>query len=120
MQKLCGVCRRFILCDVCARSDNMFPESAAPRQNQPLQTVRMGVVEGTQQTWNSILEGYKTGQNWQLVSDVQHRFRLSVVDFARLFCPFISTRSFCATDAPLVDTRVFSYGWKIYSLKVLK
>lgn len=89
-------------------------------QNQPLQTVRMGVVEESQQTWNSILEGYMAGQNWQLAADLQHNFRLSVIDFARLFCPIISTRSFCVTDAPLVDTRVFSYGWKLYSLKIPK
>ncbi|MFZ6026464.1 MAG: hypothetical protein ACOYYS_02000 [Chloroflexota bacterium] len=89
-------------------------------ENQPLQTVRMGVVEETQQIWNSVLEGYMAGQGWQPVTTVQRNVRLSVVDFARLFCPFIPTRAFCAVDAPLVDTRLFAYGWQIYSLEISK
>lgn len=86
-------------------------------QNQPLLTVRMGVVEDTQNNWNRILQGFlQTHAGWQAVFTPATSFHLSDVDYPRLFCPFIKTRAFCTTLAPLIDLRQFNYGWTIYQL----
>ncbi len=84
-------------------------------QNQPLLTVRLGVFEPSQESWNAKMDSYLASHpDWQPVARLERHFRLSILDFPRLFCPWIKTRSFCATPAPLIDTRLFSYGWKIY------
>ena len=86
--------------------------------NQPLLAVRQGVVEQTQNQWNdSLLPYFKEHPGWQKVHQFERKFSLSIVDLPRLFCPFIKTRAFCATSAPLIDTRPFIYGWTIYRLE---
>jgi hypothetical protein len=85
-------------------------------KNQPILTVRMGVVEPTLEIWLSLLDNYKILDNWQVVSSSQYQFPLLIVDFSRIFCPFLKGRNFCGRTAPLLDTREFSYGWKIYEL----
>ncbi len=84
-------------------------------QNQPLLTVRLGVFEPTQESWNARLETYLADHPaWEQVAQVERRVRLTMVDLPRLFCPFIKTRAFCATPSPLLNARWFVYGWKIY------
>jgi len=91
---------------------------AASVNNQPLLTVRMGVVEEAQRIWNERLKEFlQANDNWKSVYEAMRTFRLSDVNYPRLFCPFIKTRAFCATPAPLVDTRPFTYGWTIYKLE---
>lgn len=91
---------------------------AASVHNQPLLTVRMGVVEESQGNWNERLKKFlQANDNWKSVYEVMRTFRLSDVNYPRLFCPFIKTRAFCATSAPFVDTRPFTYGWTIYKLE---
>jgi len=86
--------------------------------NQPLLAVRQGVVERTQSQWNDSLQPYfQEHPGWQKVQQFERRFSLLNIDLPRLFCPFIKTRAFCATPAPLVDTRLFTYGWTIYKLE---
>jgi hypothetical protein len=85
-------------------------------KNQPILTVRMGVVEPTQEIWLSLLDNYLILDEWQMISSSQYRFPLLVVDFSRIFCPFLKGRNFCERSAPLLDTREFSYGWKFYEL----
>jgi hypothetical protein len=102
-----------------------LPESAgdiylvtAKVQNQPLLTVRMGVIEESQDIWNKILQGFlQENPNWHSVFETTRSFRLSDVNYPRLFCPFIETRAFCATTAPFFDIRPFLYGWTIYKLE---
>jgi hypothetical protein len=85
--------------------------------NQPLLTVRMGVIEETQQMWNDSLREFMRGHpGWQIVFEPANRFHLTDVNYPRIFCPFVKTRAFCATPEPLVDTREFEYGWTIYRL----
>ncbi|MFH2104560.1 MAG: hypothetical protein ABIJ39_14525 [Chloroflexota bacterium] len=86
--------------------------------NQPLLTVRMGIVEDTQNMWNDDLEEYLQlhPRQW-IVLENEESFNLSNVNYPRLFCSFITTRSFCAANIPLVDTRLFQYGWRIYRLE---
>ena len=91
---------------------------AASVHNQPQLTVRMGVVEESQGIWNERLkEFFQANDNWKSMYETMRTFRLSDVNYPRLFCPFIKTRAFCATPAPLVDTRPFTYGWIIYKLE---
>jgi hypothetical protein len=86
--------------------------------NQPLLTVRMGVIEKSQEIWNKNLKRYlQVNPNWHSVFETARSFRLSDVNYPRLFCPFIKTRAFCATPAPLLDTRLFTYGWIIYRME---
>jgi hypothetical protein len=83
--------------------------------HQPLLTVRMGVVEATQDAWDAGLQAYLAAHpGWQKIATIQHHFRMSVLDLPRLLCRLIKTRAFCATPSPLVDTRPFTYGWTIY------
>jgi hypothetical protein len=87
-------------------------------KNQPLLSVRMGVVEETQNKWNTSLTPYfHEYPDWYQVVQFEHQFNMTGVNLPRLFCPFIKTRAFCATAAPVVDTRPFVYGWKIYKLE---
>lgn len=86
--------------------------------NQPLLTVRLGVFEPSQASWNSNLDSYLASHSgWQQVAQFEKQVRLSIVDFPRLFCPLIKTRFFCAMSSPLLDTRLFSYGWTVYRYK---
>ena len=87
-------------------------------QNQPLLSVRMGVVQITQNNWDRLLQGYlRIHPGWQSVFETATSFPLSNVNYPRLFCPLIKTRAFCATPEPVVDVRPFNYGWTIYQLK---
>ena len=86
--------------------------------NQPLLGVRQGIVEQTQNQWNdSLLKYLNENPGWKMVNRFESQSSLTNVDLPRLFCPFIKTRAFCATPVPLVDTRPFTYGWKIYKLE---
>jgi hypothetical protein len=86
--------------------------------NQPLLTVRMGVIEATQKIWNENLQTFlQTHPDRHIVYQTTGGFRLTDVNYPRLLCPFIKTRAFCSTPVPLVDTRPFIYGWIIYKLE---
>jgi hypothetical protein len=89
------------------------PES----HNQPLLTVRMGVVEPTQNNWNASLQNYIAAHpGWGVSAIIEQKFGLTIIDLPRLLCPLIKSRAFCATPSPLVDLRPFTYGWTIYSI----
>jgi hypothetical protein len=85
--------------------------------NQPLLTVRMGVVEATQNNWNASLQNYIAAHpGWGVSAIIEQKFGLTIIDLPRLLCPLIKSRAFCATPSPLVDLRPFTYGWTIYSI----
>ena len=85
-------------------------------EHQPLLSVRMGLYEPTQKTWNADLLARLT-PDWVMSGLIQNQFQLSIVDLPRLFCPLIRTRLFCSVPSPLLDQRLFSYGWAIYRLQ---
>jgi hypothetical protein len=86
--------------------------------NQPLLTVRMGIIEDTQNMWSySLQEFLHISPGWQVIFESSQAIRLSDVNFPRLFCRFVKTRAFCATPAPMIDTRPFTYGWHVYKLE---
>jgi hypothetical protein len=83
--------------------------------NLPLLTVRMGVIESSQLTWTQDLNSFLSEHpDWKQVFETDHRFQLIVTDLPRLFCPWMQGRNFCAVDSPILNTRAFSYGWRIY------
>lgn len=83
--------------------------------NQPLLTVRMGAVEPSVEEWNRTLDdllarsGVRTGR-------VIRELRLLNVNFVRLLCPLMATRGFCEVDEPIIDRRVYTYGWDLYRI----
>jgi hypothetical protein len=86
--------------------------------NQPLLAVRQGIVEDTQSKWNeSLIPYFQEHPGWQIVQQFERHFSLSGMDLPRLFCPLIKTRAFCASPAPLLDLRPFTYGWIIYRME---
>jgi hypothetical protein len=88
-------------------------------ENQPLLTVRMGVIEATQKMWDISLHDFQLSPSGsQVVFETTESFQLSDVNYPRLFCSLIKTRSFCALPVPVLDLRVFSYGWQV--TKVVK
>jgi hypothetical protein len=84
--------------------------------NQPLLTVRLGLVEETQQHWNKLLQDFLSTE-WKTVYANEHTFRLFTVDLPRLACPILPRVEYCSTPAPVLDRREFSYGWKVYALE---
>jgi hypothetical protein len=86
--------------------------------NQPLLTVRMGAVEESQRIWNESLGKFmQANPRWLSAFETMRTIHLSDVNYPRLFCPFIKTRAFCATPAPLLDLRPFTYGWIFYKME---
>jgi len=84
-------------------------------QNQPLLAVRMGVVENTQIEWNQSL-AEALGSQAEPVFEWEESFGLVLIDLPRLLCAALPGRGYCAAERPFIDTREFSYGWKIYEL----
>ena len=85
-------------------------------EHQPLLSVRMGLYEPTQKDWNADLLARLT-PDWVMGTLIQNQFQLLIVDLPRLFCPLIRTRLFCSVPSPLLDQRLFSYGWALYQIQ---
>ncbi len=85
-------------------------------ENQPLMAVRMGLYESTQKTWNQALLG-QLSPDWKMGTLIHDQFNLMMVDLPRIFCPLIRTRLFCSIPSPLLDRRLFSYGWAFYQIQ---
>ena len=83
--------------------------------HQPLLAVRMGVVESTQSEWNQSL-AETMGSQTEIAFEWEERFGLVLIDLPRLLCAALPDRGYCAAERPFIDTREFSYGWKIYEL----
>ncbi len=84
-------------------------------ENQPRLTVRLGVVEETQDLWNAEIEPVLDGRAALLFSNVTGA-RLLSVNFPRTLCWLIPRRAYCRIHEPLLDTRFFRYGWELYRL----
>lgn len=85
-------------------------------ENQPLMTVRTGLIEPTQQHWNSSLLPLLS-DSWQAVYQVTRSPRLLTVDYPRLLCPVIYRENYCSGVSGLVDFRTFLYQWTVYQSK---
>lgn len=82
-------------------------------ENQLLLSVRMGVYEPTMKKWNESLQDSLRDVD-VLVYHNEYHFRLLNIDTPRVFCQFFSSRGYCSTPSPLINRRLFSYGWKVY------
>jgi hypothetical protein len=84
--------------------------------NQPNLTVRAGVEEFYQQQWNQkFLEN--TESNRVSLKTFEGSFRLSNVNLPTALCPLLDQRGFCENPDPLIDTRLFTYGWEIFEIR---
>lgn len=84
-------------------------------ENQPLLTVRMGVVEPSVHEWNRSLADF-LAETGELVGQVGQELPLFNVNLVRMLCPFVSTRAFCELEEPFLDRRTLSYGWALYAI----
>ena len=82
-------------------------------ENQPRLAVRMGVVESTVSEWNDSMLEFLDGFA-EPVYQTERHFRLLTIDMLRLFCPLFPRREYCHVTSPVIDRRVFSFGWTIY------
>jgi hypothetical protein len=83
-------------------------------ENEILLGVRMGVIEEPLNTWNQAVLG-EINSDHVLTYEGLESFRLSNFNLPGLFCPLLGQRGFCTSNAPFMDTRVFTYGWLIYT-----
>lgn len=85
-------------------------------ENQPRLTVRAGVEERYQTHWNAYMLEV-TAEQRETLQTFSQSFRLSNVNLPALICPLLRNQGFCESPDPLIDTRLFSYGWEIYQIK---
>jgi hypothetical protein len=84
--------------------------------NQPNLTVRAGVEEFYQQQWNQkFLENTESSR--VSLKTFEGSFRLSNVNLPLALCPILGQRGFCEKPDPLIDTRLFTYGWEIFEIR---
>lgn len=84
--------------------------------NQPALTVRAGVEEDYQKNWNETMLSETEG-NRVLLESFSGSFQLSNVNLPILICPILGEAGFCEDPDPLIDTRIFTYGWDIYQIE---
>lgn len=84
--------------------------------NQPRLTVRAGVEEVYQTRWNErMLE--ETRDARVHLNSFSNRFRLLNVNLPILICPILGEIGFCENPDPIIDTRIFTYGWEVIQIK---
>lgn len=84
-------------------------------KNQPRLTVRAGVEEVYQQPWNEKLHE-TTEINREIVKRFEETFRITNINLPVLLCPLLGQRGFCENPDPIIDSRLFVYGWEIYKI----
>jgi hypothetical protein len=96
-----------------SQQEDELPVMSPFVENQPLLTVRTGVVEDTQAYWNQALAD-SLDRNLTPTFHVESRFRLLDVNLHQILCPLILKRAHCAEPTRLIDTREFRYGWDAF------
>lgn len=84
--------------------------------NMPKLLVRAGIDEAFTNLWNEIILRNK-GNRLIPVAEVRDEFQIFNINLPVIFCPLIGQRGYCQNPDPLIDTRMFSYGWDIFSIK---
>jgi hypothetical protein len=77
-------------------------------------SVRMGFNEFAVDQWTSHLEALFTGNQYLAYENIGS-YRLFNVDAARLICPMFKSWEYCQVPDTPVDTRILSYGWRVYA-----
>ncbi|MFU8827224.1 MAG: hypothetical protein ACNA70_07005 [Brevefilum sp.] len=57
------------------------------------------------------------GNRLILVDQVRDEFRIINLNLPVVLCPLVGPHGFCEHPDPLLDTRLFRYGWDIYRIK---
>ena len=84
--------------------------------NQPRLTVRAGVEEDYQKNWNENMLSETEG-NRVLLESFSGSIQLTNVNLPILICPIIGEIGFCEDPDPILDARIFTYGWDIYQIE---
>lgn len=84
--------------------------------NMPRLLVRAGVDEEFTMLWNEIVLRNK-GDRLNPVTQVRGEFRIINLNLPVIFCPLVGDRGFCENPDPFFDTRLFSYGWDIFTIR---
>jgi len=84
--------------------------------NLPSLLVRAGVDKEYTMLWNEIV---LKNQGDHLIPVIQLRdeFQINNLNLQVAFCPIAGERGFCKNPDPFFDTRTFSYGWDIFTIK---
>ena len=94
----------------------MTPEMAGA----PYPSVRPPFNEDRVRSWTQALHQHALWTS-DLVYETRHRVKVLEVGFDRLVCPVIAPWQaggpLCKLTGPIVERRVFSYGWKLYRLR---
>ena len=85
-------------------------------QNQPNLLVRAGVEEEFTMAWNDTVLGVMDDQ-LTLMKNIQEDFRIFNINLPILLCSILGKRGYCENPDPLIDTRLFSYGWEVYQIR---
>lgn len=84
--------------------------------NLPRLAVRAGIDEEFTMLWNEIVLRNK-GDRLTPITQVREEFRIINLNLPVIFCPLVGNKGFCENHDPFFDTRVFSYGWDIYTIR---
>jgi len=84
--------------------------------NMPRLIVRAGVDEEFVMLWNEIVL-WNQGDRLTQVTQIRDDFQIFNLNLPVIFCPLIGSRGYCENPDPFFDTRVFSYGWDIYTIR---
>lgn len=85
-------------------------------RNYPNMIVRTGVDEEFTIAWREIIL-YEMGDRLTEMTRFRGEFRLSNINLPVIFCPFLGEKGFCKNHDPLIDTRLFRYGWEVYQIR---
>ncbi len=85
-------------------------------ENMPRLLVRAGVDEKFTMLWNEIVLRNQ-GDRFVPVAQVHDRFRVINLNLPVMACPLIGPTGYCEDPDPFFDTRVFSYGWNIFTIR---
>jgi len=84
--------------------------------NMPSLLVRAGVDKEFTMLWNEIVLRNQ-GDHLIPVTQFRDEFQINNLNLQVIFCPLVGDSGFCTNPDPLFDTRTFSYGWDIYTIK---
>jgi hypothetical protein len=85
-------------------------------EHQPRLLLRAGVEEEFTMAWVEEIQQTLEGQ-LQPLAQPRSTFQINNINLPVIACPILGSRGFCEHPDPFLDTRLFSYGWDIYTIK---
>jgi hypothetical protein len=89
-------------------------------ENQPIPSFRVAMHEADARLWKSELEA-KLGSRRKLVYQNAKNVQLLLIALEKPICPVLIRANvregvYCEAERPLIDTRVFTYGWEVFTI----